>query len=164
MGQKSARVGLLYSRWGYCPINCQVFPTNFVLCPTIFCQISSFSVFKANIFHHRLAKLSNSKTFWYFKGVCLLHLSSENILHVLRCIWFYVLMKQKWTWNLSLYYFGLFCFYSCQLWWSNGWEEYSTWRRWYKQTLRVYYSRWPISWLIPEMQFPVIYIIKFSNN
>ena len=25
-------------------------------------------------------------------------------------------------------------------------------------------SRWPISWLIPEMQYSVIYIIKFSNN
>ena len=40
----------------------------------------------------------------------------------------------------------------------------STWRTWYKQTLRVDYSRWPISWLIPEMQYPIIYIIKFSNN
>ena len=29
---------------------------------------------------------------------------------------------------------------------------------------RVYHSRRPISWLIPEMQYPVIYIIKFSNN
>ena len=27
--------------------------------------------------------------------------------------------------------------------------------------LRVHYSRRPISWLIPEMQYPVIYIIKF---
>ena len=28
--------------------------------------------------------------------------------------------------------------------------------------LRVYHSRRPISWLIPEMQYPVIYIIKFQ--
>ena len=40
----------------------------------------------------------------------------------------------------------------------------STWRTWYKQTLRVYYSHRPISWLIPEMQYSVIYIIKFSNK
>ena len=40
----------------------------------------------------------------------------------------------------------------------------STWRTWYKQTLRVYYSRRPISWLIPEMQYSVIYIMKFSNK
>ena len=40
----------------------------------------------------------------------------------------------------------------------------STWRMWYNQTFRVYYSHRPISWLIPEMQYPVIYIIKFSNN
>ena len=33
-----------------------------------------------------------------------------------------------------------------------------------KQTLRVYHSRRLISWLIPEMQYPVIYIIKFFNN
>ena len=102
------------------------------------------------------------------KGVCLLHLSSENIFHVSisisisivsllwfmfllivlwnvlgvqlitrivqpipvetfdfitrRSIWFYVLMKQKWIWNLSLRYFSLFCFYSYRLWWPNCWE------------------------------------------
>ena len=39
-----------------------------------------------------------------------------------------------------------------------------TWRTWYKQILRVHNSRRPISCLIPEMQYPVIYIIKFSNN
>ena len=57
------------------------------------------------------------------KGVCLLHLSSENIFHALRSIWFYVLMKLKWIWNLSLCYFSLFCFYSYRLWWANCWEE-----------------------------------------
>ena len=99
------------------------------------------------------------------KGVCLLHLLSENIFPVLRSNWFYVLMKQEWIWNLSLCYFSLFCFYL------TGYDARtaerkndSTWRTWYKQTLRVYHSRRPISWLIPEMQYPVIYIIKFSNN
>ena len=99
------------------------------------------------------------------KGVCLLHLLSENIFPVLRSTWFYVLMKQKWIWNLSLCYFSLFCFYL------SGYDARtaerksdSTWRTWYKQTLRVYHFCRPISWLIPEMQYPVIYIIKFSNN
>ena len=99
------------------------------------------------------------------KGVCLLHLLSENIFPVLRSNWFYVLMKQKWIWNLSLCYFSLFCFYL------TGYDgrtaerkSDSTWRTWCKQTLRVYHSRRPISWLILEMQYPVIYIIKFSNN
>ena len=99
------------------------------------------------------------------KGMCLLHLLSENIFTVLRSNWFYVLMKQKRICNLSLCYFSLFCFYL------TGYDgrtaerkSDSTWRTWYKQTLRVYYSRRPISWLIPEMQYPVIYIIKFSNN
>ena len=99
------------------------------------------------------------------KGVCLLHLLSENIFPVLRSNWFYVLMKQKLIWNLSLCYFSLFCFYL------SGYDARtaerksdSTWRTWYKQTARVYHSRRPISWLIPEMQYPVIYIIKFSNN
>ena len=41
------------------------------------------------------------------KGVCLLHLLSENIFPVLRSNWFYVLMKQKLIWNLSLCYFSL---------------------------------------------------------
>ena len=59
-----------------------------------------------------------SQPYAFLKGVCLLHLSSENIFPVLHVI----------------------------------------------QTLRVYYSRWPISWLIPEMQYPVIHIIKFSNK
>ena len=45
------------------------------------------------------------------KGVGLLHLLSENIFPVLRSNLFYVLMKQKWIWNLSLCYFSLFCFY-----------------------------------------------------
>ena len=40
----------------------------------------------------------------------------------------------------------------------------STRRTWYKQTLRMYYSPWLISLLIPEKQYPVIYIIQFSNN
>ena len=99
------------------------------------------------------------------KGVCLLHLLSENIFPVLRSNWFYVLMKQKLIWNLSLCYFSLFCFYL------SGYDARtaerksdSTWRTWYKQTARVYHSRRPISWLFPEMQYPVIYIIKFSNN
>ena len=99
------------------------------------------------------------------KGVCLLHLLSENIFPVLRSNWFYVLMKQKLIWNLSLCYFSLFCFYL------SGYDARtaerksdSTWRTWYKQTARVYHSRRPISWLIPEMQYPVIYVIKFSNN
>ena len=99
------------------------------------------------------------------KGVCLLHLLSENIFPVLRSHWFYVLMKQKLIWNLSLCYFSLFCFYL------SGYDARtakrksdSTWRTWYKQTARVYHSRRPISWLIPEMQYPVIYMIKFSNN
>ena len=102
---------------------------------------------------------------YVLKGVCLLHLLSENIFPVLRSNWFYVLMKQKVTWNLSLCYFSLFCFYL------SGYDARtaerksdSTWRTWYKQTARVYHSRRPISWLIPEMQYPVIYIIKFSNN
>ena len=83
----------------------------------------------------------------------------------LRSNWFYVLMKQKWIWNLSLCYFSLFCFYL------TGYDARtaerksdSTWRTWYKQSLRVYHSRRTISWLIPEMQYPVIYVIKFSNN
>ena len=104
-------------------------------------------------------------TFSPLKGVCLLHLLSENIFPVLRTNWFYVLMKQKLIWNLSLCYFSLFCFYL------SGYDDRtaerksdSTWRTWYKQTARVYHSRRPISWLIPEMQYPVIYIIKFSNN
>ena len=99
------------------------------------------------------------------KGVCLLHLLSENIFPVLRSNWFYVLLKQKLIWNLSLCYFSLFCFYL------SGYDARtaerksdSTWRTWYKQTARVYHSRRPISWLIPKMQYPVIYIIKFSNN
>ena len=41
----------------------------------------------------------------------------------LRSIWFYVSMKQKWIWNLSLCYFSLFCIYSYRLWWPNCWEE-----------------------------------------
>ena len=99
------------------------------------------------------------------KGVCLLLLLCENIFPVLISNWFYVLLKQKWIWNLSLCYFSLFCFYL------TGYDgrtaerkSDSTWRTWYKQTLRVYHSRRPISWLIPDMQYPVIYIIKFSNN
>ena len=83
----------------------------------------------------------------------------------LRSNWFYVLMKQKLIWNLSLCYFSLFCFYL------PGYDARtaerksdSTWRTWYKQTARVYHSRRPISWLIPETQYPVIYIIKFWNN
>ena len=101
----------------------------------------------------------------YLTGVCLLHLLSENIFPVLRSNWFYVLMKQKLIWNLSLCYFSLFCFYL------SGYDARtaerksdSTWRTWYKQTARVYNSRRPISWLFPEMQYPVIYITKFSNN
>ena len=50
------------------------------------------------------------KSMFKLKGVCLLHLPSEKIFHVLRSISFYVLMKQKWIWNLSLCYFSLFCF------------------------------------------------------
>ena len=65
------------------------------------------------------------------KGVCLLHLLSENIFPVLRSNWFYVLMKEKWIWNLSLCYFSLFCFYL------TGYDgrtaerkSDSTWRTW----------------------------------
>ena len=57
------------------------------------------------------------------KGVCLLHLSSENIFHVLRSIWFNVMMKQKWIWYLSLCYFSLFCFYCYRLWWPSCSEK-----------------------------------------
>ena len=114
---------------------------------------------------HNPASDHTSKPLILLKGVCLLHLLSENIFPVLRSNWFYVFMKQKLIWNLSLCYFSLFCFYL------SGYDARtaerksdSTWSTWYKQTARVYHSRRPISWLIPEMQYPVIYIIKFSNN
>ena len=57
------------------------------------------------------------------KGVCLLHLLSENIFPALRSNWFYVLMKQKLIWNLSLCYFSLFCFLPFRLWCPNCWAE-----------------------------------------
>ena len=71
----------------------------------------------------RVKEWCNSALKLSLKGVCLLHLSSENIFPVLRSIWFYVLMKQKWIWNLSLCYFSLFCFFSYRLWWPNCWQE-----------------------------------------
>ena len=46
----------------------------------------------------------------------------------------------------------------------NCWEE-----KWFNsahviQTLRMYYSCWPISWLIPDRKNHVIYVLKSSNN
>ena len=89
-------------------------------------------------------------------------------LHVLRSIWFSILMKHKWIWNLSvilayfLYSYRLWCVQKLLRGRTAERKGDSTWRTWYKQTLRMYYSRWPISWLIPEMQYPVIYIIYFE--
>ena len=103
------------------------------------------------------------------KGVCLLHLPSEYIFHVVRSNWFYALMKwKKWIWILLLCYICLFSFYSYQLWYvqmllrgPNCWEEKWFYSVHVTQTLRMYYSCWPISWLIQEPQNPVIYICLF---
>ena len=146
----------------YTAISFGLFLLNF----TLRCAFSEpASVLRNSCVNHVLFSKRFLQSGPNLKGVCLLHLLSENIFPVLRSKWFYVLMKQKWIWNLSLCYFSLFCFYL------TGYDARtaerksdSTWRTWYKQTLRVYHSRRPISWLIPEMQYPVIYIIKFSNN
>ena len=125
-------------------------------------------VFKNAVTHLRALLNLILPIFYTLKRVYLLYLSSENIFHVLRSIWFYVLMKQKCIWNFSLCYFSLFCFYSyrlrCVQKLSRGRtverKSDSTRRPWYKQTLRMYHSRWPISWLIPEKQYPVIFVYK----
>ena len=76
LSEKHGR-SFLYSWWGDCPTNFQFCPTNFVLCPTKLCQIGSFSGLKTNIFHCRLAKLSDSKTFWHLNS-CLPWFSKES--------------------------------------------------------------------------------------
>ena len=93
---------------------------------------------------------------YLLKWVCLLHLLSENIFPVLRSNWFYVLINKN-GFETSNYVILAYFVFTLGTGYDGRTAERksdSTWRTWCKQTLRVYHSRRPISWLIPEVQYP----------